>query len=245
MGSSTETSYKSGISASCIFQKAEGVRCGEEKVYGANEDGLRFCWEHYALRCAHCGNRQALGECTIKLPGGTICRTPLCSEECIKAHRAKEHANWQPLPPKVTIRVIFADGGIHEHLIEKAALVEEIVFENPNSKAHARCLRRSDSGAVPVYVERPAPSPPTPAPLEISRPVAAAAAPSPRSGASLQKPQQNAVLAFSQHVSWLLALLETHDERILKALPRDVLQKLEGSLTETTIALLEANLHGG
>jgi hypothetical protein len=175
----------------------------------------------------------------------------MCSVECYKAHQQKHHpVSRQPLKKNVPIQVVFADGSIYDHEALESALVEEIVFEHPVTKAHARCLRRpgASPGGVPVYAELPQIRKPLPPPLELPR-VSPQPSPQPqpsqRSGASHQHHPKNAVTAFSLHVSWLLALIETRDERILKVLSVEHLQRLEKVLCETTIALLETNNHGG
>lgn len=233
--------------ASCIFQTAEGRACGETKVYGTGKDALRFCWSHYALRCAECQTRQALFECAMLTNAGSVCRLPMCSVECYKTHQQKSHPlSRQPLKKNVPIQIVFADGSIYDHEAVESSLVEEIVFEHPITKAHARCLRRPGAGpgGVPVYAELPQTRKPLPPPLELPR-TPPPPQPSQRSGASFQHSPKNAVTAFSLHVSWLLALIETRDERILKVLSVEHLQRLEQVLCETTIALLETNNHGG
>lgn len=249
MASSTET-QRTGA-ASCIFQLAEGHACGNTQVYGTGKDALRFCWSHYVLRCAECQVRQALFECAMVTAAGTYCRLPMCSPECYKAHQDKAHpAGWQPVQKKVPIQVVFADGSVYDSHSQDSSLVEEIVFEHPVTKKHARCLRKpvAGPGGAIVYAELPQIHKSMPAPLEIPRtPPPAPQPPMPpqRSGASFQKSPQNAVTAFSLHVSWLLALLETRDERIMRVLPLEQLQRLEQVLCETTVALLESNHHGG
>jgi hypothetical protein len=228
--------------ASCIFQNAEGKACGKHEVYGTGKDSLRFCWDHYVLRCAQCQSRQALFECALILPSGTPCRAPLCSPECYQLHQQK-HPGATSIPPKkISIQVIFADGSIYDHTVPETGLTEELLFEHPQTKAPARCLRRPSPtpGGVPVYAELPQTRKPLPPPLEIPKPSPVKPQPGPFSTRN-----QNAVTAFSLHVSWLTALIETRDERILRVLPSGVIERLEQALVETTVALLEANSHGG
>lgn len=233
-GSYTET-------ASCIFKTAEGQACGDGKVYGTGRNALRFCWAHYVLRCAECQVKQALFECPAPVAAGSPCRLPLCSVECQKTHQQRHPGNWQANQRTVPIQVIFADGSIHDHQVPESGLTEEILFENPATKEPARCLRKPSSipGAPLVYAEKPRTQKPLPAPMELPR-----TAP-PRASVPFQAKTQNAVAAFSLHISWLTALVETRDERILRVLPLDVLQRLEGALVETTLALLESNHHVG
>lgn len=245
MASSTGTQ---GTAASCIFQMAEGKSCGDTKVYGTGKDALRFCWSHYVLRCAECQTRQALFECAMLTSAGSYCRLPMCSEACYKSHQQKFHQNaWQPVQRKVAIQVVFADGSIYDHDAPEQTLVEEIVFQHPVHKTHHRCLRKpSPQGGIPIYAELPQIHKPLPPPLELPRtPPPAQPAATMRSGATYQYRPQNALTAFSLHVSWLTALIETRDERIARVLPQETLQRLEQALVETTVALLESNTHGG
>lgn len=236
--------------ASCTFQSAEGKACGKQEVYGSAQEALRFCWEHYVLRCAQCQGRQALFECAAALPAGVPCRAPMCSTECYKAHM-KSHPTGMTAPRQIPIQVIFADGSVYDHSVAETGLTEEIVFEHPTTKAPARCLRRPNqpAGSKPVYAEHPQIRRSFPAPLELPRQPPPPAAPplsqpKPTSGAFSVR-TQNALTAFSLHVSWLTALIETRDERILRVLPPGVVDRLEQALVETTVALLEANSHGG
>lgn len=234
MASSTAT-------ASCIFQLAEGHTCGDAKVYGTGKNALRFCWAHYVLRCAECGVKQALFECAMLSSAGTVCRLPMCSVECYTAHQQKHHPMRQREQKKVPIQVVFADGSIHDHMAPESSLTDEIVFEHPQTRERARCLRKPSSvaGAPVIYAELPRTHKPMPPPLELPRAAAS------RSNSPFQGGPQNAVTAFALHVSWLTALLETRDERIMRALPVEILQRLETALVETTVALLESNHHVG
>lgn len=245
MASSTGTP---GTTASCTFQAAEGRACGETQVYGAGKDALRFCWSHYVLLCGECKGRQSRFECAMVTAAGSYCRIPICSEACYKAHQEKHHpAAWQPSQRKITLQVVFADGGIYESEVQESALAEEIVFQHPVHKTHHRCLKRpvAGPGGCPVYAEVPPMQKPLPPPLEIPRaPAQPPPMPAARSGASFQHRPQNAVTAFSLHVSWLTALIETRDERIVRVLPPNILQRLEQALVETTVALLETSHHG-
>lgn len=249
MASSTGTHE----TTSCVFQSAEGRPCGDSRVYGTGKDALRFCWAHYVLRCAECMKRQALFECAMITQAGTYCRVPICSDACYKSHQQKHHqAAWQPAPQRtIPIQVVFADGGIYDHDAPENSLVEEIVFQHPVHKSHHRCLRKppASPGGMIVYAELPQIQKSLPPPLEIPRTPPPPPAPPPmppqRSGATHQHRPQNAVTAFSLHVSYLTALIETRDERIVRVLPPDVLQRLGDALLETTIALLESNHHGG
>lgn len=242
--------------ARCNFQNAEGRICGDAKVYGTDADAYRFCWSHYVIRCAECTTAQALFECAMLTASGRHCRMPICSQACYKAHQKKHHpAAWQPAPRKLLIQVVFADGSIFDHTAEESTLVDEIVFEHPVLKTHHRCLKKPmvGPGGSLVYAEPPRVYKSVPAPLEIPRTPPPqpqpqpqpAPPPSPRSGGPFQTRTQNAVTGFCLHISWLTALIETRDERILRVLPPDILQRLEQSLMETTVALLESNHHGG
>jgi hypothetical protein len=230
MASSTET-------ASCIFQIAEGRPCGDQKVYGTGKEDLKFCWAHYILRCIECRVTQALFECAMVTTAGTSCRQPICSSACYKAHQ-KKHQNWQPTPRLLPIQVVFADGSVHDHNTPETALTDEIVFENPTTRERARCLRKPSSGpdSPIIYAEMPRAQRPLPS-LE-----------SPKQAQKTNLPYEpktrNAVTAFSLHVSWLTALIETRDPRILRVLPADLIQRLELVLAETASTLLESNNHG-
>ena len=233
--------------ASCSFQTAEGKACGKQEVYGSTNEALRFCWQHYVLRCVHCQSRQAHFECAAVLPSGAPCRAPICTADCYKAHM-KSHPAGLNTPRQIAIQVIFADGSIYDHVVSESGLTEEIIFEHPTTKARARCLRRPNPapGSKPVYAELPQTRQPLPAPIEITRqPPMQPTAPAKTHTGPFAARTQNAVTAFSLHVSWLTALIETRDERILRILPRDVVERLEQALVETTVALLEANSHGG
>jgi hypothetical protein len=231
--------------ASCIFKTAEGHVCGDTKVYGTGKDALRFCWSHYIVRCADCNVKQATFECAAVDASGSFCRLPMCSQRCYESHIAKSHPHVQETPKRVPIQVVFADGSVHDHTVPETALTEEIVFEHPTTREHARCLKKPQGntrGPV-VYAERPRVQQPYPAPVEIPR-AAATAAPAPRRESPLPQAPQNAAVAFALHVSWLLALIETRDERVLRALPAETARRLEVVLAETTVALLEVNPHG-
>lgn len=231
--------------ASCIFRTAEGHVCGDTKVYGTGKDALRFCWAHYVVRCAECNVKQALFECAAVDASGAFCRLPMCSKRCYEDHLAKTHPRMQEAPKQVPIQVVFADGSVHDHMVAESAMTAEIVFEHPVTGEHARCLRKpSGNGRGPiVYAEQPRIQKPLPGPVELPR-AAATAAPAPRRENPLPHVPQNAAVAFSLHVSWLLALLETRDERVLRVMPAETARRLEVALAETTVALLEANPHG-
>ena len=231
--------------ASCIFRMAEGHVCGDTKVYGTGKDALRFCWSHYVVRCAECNVKQATFECSALDASGAFCRLPMCSEQCYQAHLKKHHPQMQQAPKHVPIQVVFADGSVHDHWVLETALSPEIVFEHPTTKAHARCLKKpaNNGGGPIVYAELPRIQKPAPLPVELPR-AAASAAPVPRRENPLPQTPQNAAVAFSLHVSWLLALLETRDDRVLRVLPVETARRLEVALTETTVALLDSNPHG-